>query len=93
LRSSTQRAPSLATLAFDAYRSFRDPNAYVLLERYGSRDALAAHRATPHFQEIVIEQLVRFSPIERSTSSTSRRKPHDRQLVDRLHHPARSAGV
>jgi quinol monooxygenase YgiN len=45
-------------LAFDAYRSFRDPNAYVLLERYASRDALAAHRATPHFHEIVIEQLV-----------------------------------
>ena len=39
-------------------RSFRDPNAYVLLERYASRDALAAHRATPHFQEIVIDQLV-----------------------------------
>ena len=45
-------------LAFDAYRSFRDPNAYVLLERYSSRDALAAHRATPHFRKIVIEQLV-----------------------------------
>src|ERR1700743_2656589 len=30
-------------LAFDAYRSFRDPNTYVLLERYSSRDALAAH--------------------------------------------------
>jgi quinol monooxygenase YgiN len=45
-------------LAFDAYRSFRDPNAYVLLERYASRDALAAHRVTAHFQEIVIEQLV-----------------------------------
>ncbi len=45
-------------LAFDAYRGFRDPNTYVLLERYASRDALAAHRATPHFQKIVIEQLV-----------------------------------
>ena len=45
-------------LAFDAYRSLRDPNTYVLLERYASRDALAAHRATAHFQQIVIEQLV-----------------------------------
>lgn len=45
-------------VAFDAYRSLRDPAAYVLLERYSSRDALAAHRATPHFQRIVIEQLV-----------------------------------
>jgi quinol monooxygenase YgiN len=45
-------------LGFDAYRSLRNPESYVLLERYASRDALAAHRATPHFQEIVIEQLV-----------------------------------
>jgi hypothetical protein len=30
----------------------------VLLERYASRDALVAHRATPHLQEIVIERLV-----------------------------------
>ena len=45
-------------LAFDAYRSVRDPDSYVLLERYASREALAAHRATPHFRQIVIEQLV-----------------------------------
>jgi quinol monooxygenase YgiN len=45
-------------LAFDAYRSFREPSSYVLLERYASREALAAHRATPHFQEIVIARLV-----------------------------------
>lgn len=45
-------------LAFDAYRSTRDPNSYVLLERYASRDALAAHRASPHFKSIVLDQLV-----------------------------------
>jgi len=45
-------------LAFDAYRNMREPTSYVLLERYASREALAAHRASPHFQEIVIEQLV-----------------------------------
>jgi quinol monooxygenase YgiN len=45
-------------LAFDAYRSFRDPDSYVLLERYASCEVLAAHRATPHFRQIVIEQLV-----------------------------------
>ena len=45
-------------LAFDAFRSLRHPESYVLLERYASRDALAAHRASPHFQQIVIEQLV-----------------------------------
>ena len=45
-------------LAFDAYRSLHNPESYVLLERYASRDALAAHRATAHFRRIVIEQLV-----------------------------------
>lgn len=45
-------------LAFDAYRSLYNPESYVLLERYASRDALAAHRATPHFRQIVMKQLV-----------------------------------
>ena len=45
-------------LSFDAYRSIRDPASYVLLERYASRDALAAHRATEHFQEILLSQIV-----------------------------------
>ena len=34
------------------------PASYVLLERYASREALAAHRATPHFQEILLSQIV-----------------------------------
>jgi quinol monooxygenase YgiN len=45
-------------LSFDAYRSLRDPASYVLLERYTSREALAAHRATAHFQEILLSQIV-----------------------------------
>ena len=45
-------------LAFDAYRSLSNPESYVLLERYVSRDALAAHRASEHFQQIVIGKLV-----------------------------------
>ncbi len=45
-------------LAFEAFRSADDPNRYVLLERYVSREAVAAHRATPHFQTIVLDQLV-----------------------------------
>ena len=32
-------------LALDAYRSLQGPEHYVLLERYASRDALAAHCA------------------------------------------------
>src|ERR1700754_1423095 len=39
-------------LAFDAYRKVDDPRSYVLLERYASRDAFAAHRETEHFKDI-----------------------------------------
>jgi quinol monooxygenase YgiN len=45
-------------LAFEAFRGIDHPETYVLLERYASRDALAAHRASPHFQRIVVEQLI-----------------------------------
>jgi quinol monooxygenase YgiN len=45
-------------LSFDPYRSLSDPTSYVLLERYASREALTAHRATPHFQKILLSQIV-----------------------------------
>jgi quinol monooxygenase YgiN len=45
-------------IAFDAYRDLREPRTYVLLERYASPEALAAHRETPHFHELVLGQLV-----------------------------------
>jgi quinol monooxygenase YgiN len=45
-------------LAFDAYRSMEHPDSYVLLERYASAEALADHRAAPHFNDIVLERLV-----------------------------------
>jgi quinol monooxygenase YgiN len=45
-------------LAFDAYRKIGDERSYVLLERYASRDALAAHRETPHFVEVLLGRIV-----------------------------------
>jgi quinol monooxygenase YgiN len=45
-------------LAFEAFRSFDDERSYVLLERYASREALAAHRDTPHFRRYVLEEIV-----------------------------------
>jgi quinol monooxygenase YgiN len=45
-------------ISFDAYRKTDDPSNIVLLERYASRDAFAAHRATPHFKRLVLEQIV-----------------------------------
>jgi quinol monooxygenase YgiN len=52
-------------LAFDAYRDVDEPRSYVLLERYASRDAFAAHRETDHFKDIVLERLVQL--LERRT--------------------------
>jgi quinol monooxygenase YgiN len=56
LVAATRTEPG--NVAFEAYRSLSDPSSYVLLERYASHEALAAHRATPHFQAIVIQRLV-----------------------------------
>jgi quinol monooxygenase YgiN len=45
-------------LAFDVYRKIGDDRSYVLLERYASREALAAHRETPHFTQLLLGQIV-----------------------------------
>lgn len=45
-------------LAFDGYRKLDDPRTYVLLERYTSRQAFVAHRETPHFKDLVLDQIV-----------------------------------
>jgi quinol monooxygenase YgiN len=45
-------------VAFAAYRQVDDDRNVVLLERYTSRDAFAAHRETPHFKELVLGRIV-----------------------------------
>jgi quinol monooxygenase YgiN len=45
-------------LAFVAYRRLDDAAEVVLLERYASREAFAAHRETAHFQELVLGGIV-----------------------------------
>jgi quinol monooxygenase YgiN len=45
-------------IAFDPYVSPTDPRKIALLERYTSREAFEEHRATEHFQRIVLDQLV-----------------------------------
>jgi quinol monooxygenase YgiN len=45
-------------LAFDAYRKIGDQRSYVLLERYASREALATHRETPHFTQVLLGRIV-----------------------------------
>jgi quinol monooxygenase YgiN len=44
-------------LAFEAFRSMDDELGYVLLERYASREALAAHRAAAHFQQYLVGEI------------------------------------
>ncbi|HEX6445640.1 MAG TPA: putative quinol monooxygenase [Streptosporangiales bacterium] len=43
---------------FTAYRQLDDPRRFVLLERYASREALDAHRDTPHFADLVVGRLI-----------------------------------
>jgi quinol monooxygenase YgiN len=45
-------------LAFTAYRQLGEDREVVLLERYASREALAAHRETAHFRDLVLGQIV-----------------------------------
>lgn len=45
-------------LAFVAYRSLDDDRDVVLLERYASPDAFAEHRASAHFQDLVLDRIV-----------------------------------
>lgn len=43
---------------FRIYRQVDDDRAVVLLERYASRAALDAHRATQHFADLVLGRIV-----------------------------------
>lgn len=45
-------------LDFTAYRQLGEDREVVLLERYASREALAAHRETAHFKDLVLGQIV-----------------------------------
>jgi|tagenome__1003787_1003787.scaffolds.fasta_scaffold17663578_1 quinol monooxygenase YgiN len=56
LTAAGSREPG--NLAFTAYRGIDDERDVVLLERYESREAFAAHRETVHFREIIMEQIV-----------------------------------
>ncbi|WP_329459303.1 putative quinol monooxygenase [Streptomyces sp. NBC_01497] len=44
--------------AFEVCRRVDEPRGVVLLERYASRAAFAAHRETPHFKDLVLGRIV-----------------------------------
>jgi quinol monooxygenase YgiN/predicted GNAT family acetyltransferase len=56
LADATRAEPG--NLSFGAYRQFDDERDVVVLERYTSLEAFAAHRATAHYQDLVLGQIV-----------------------------------
>ena len=42
---------------FVALRTTEDPDAFVLYERYSSREAFEAHTASPHYEGIAVAQI------------------------------------
>ena len=45
-------------LEFSIYQEIDDPRTFLLYERYTSEAAFQAHRRTPHFQNIIEQQVV-----------------------------------
>jgi quinol monooxygenase YgiN len=45
-------------ISFDAYARTADRGSVLLVEAYESAEAFAAHRETPHFVSLVLEQIV-----------------------------------
>jgi quinol monooxygenase YgiN len=45
-------------LLYHANRSTEDENLFLLYEQYADADALAAHRETPHFRDIIEGEIV-----------------------------------
>jgi uncharacterized protein len=56
LAEATRAEPG--NLSFGTYRQFDDERDVIVLERYASLEAFAAHRATAHYQDLVLGQIV-----------------------------------
>jgi quinol monooxygenase YgiN len=56
LAEATRAEPG--NLSFATYRQLDNERELVLLERYASLDAFTAHRATSHFKDLVLGQIV-----------------------------------
>jgi len=56
LAAASQGEPG--NVSFVAYAQLEDERDVVLLERYASREALDAHRHTPHFNDLVLGKIV-----------------------------------
>lgn len=56
LAEATRAEPG--NLSFATYRQLSDEREIVILERYASLDAFTAHRATKHYKDLVLGQIV-----------------------------------
>jgi quinol monooxygenase YgiN/predicted GNAT family acetyltransferase len=56
LADATRAEPG--NLSFATYRQLDDERNLVLLERYASLEAFTAHRASPHYNDLVLGQIV-----------------------------------
>lgn len=53
-------------LRYDAYEDPENADTFFVFEEYVDAEAFAAHRASPHFQEIVVPELLpRIASMER----------------------------
>ena len=57
-RLAAESTTEPGNLGFEAYAHLGDPRRILLLERYVDEGALAAHRETPHFRELVLGRIV-----------------------------------
>jgi quinol monooxygenase YgiN len=55
-------------LQYEAHRQLDDPNTFVVFERYVDEPALEAHAASPHFQELVVQQALPLLELRERTS-------------------------
>lgn len=56
VETASRREPGC--ISYDAYIKLSDEHQVVLIERYDSVQAVAAHRESPHFTSIVLKQII-----------------------------------
>lgn len=55
---ATRSRDEAGCLQYLVHRSTSAPDTFVLYERYENDAAIAAHRASPHFQELAVERII-----------------------------------
>ncbi|MEU2726277.1 putative quinol monooxygenase [Streptomyces griseoviridis] len=51
-REGTRAEP--ANLAYEVHAVADEPGGFLLYERYADREGFAAHKASPHFEEVIV---------------------------------------